>query len=228
MRRSEKVEKPNVRSTDPYVRNLLQNITHGKTLLHFRKNQKIFSQGEKAGAIYFIDTGKVKITAVSENGREAVLALLGGREFFGEACLAGQSLRTDTATALEPSILFRVEKHAMLDSLQAQPQLSDRFIAGLLKRNVRFQEELCNQFFNNSERRLARALVKLARESQHTPAPDIKLPRLSHETLAEIVGTTRSRITQFMNKFRKMGLIEYKGGLTIRAELLTDVCCLRD
>jgi CRP-like cAMP-binding protein len=228
MRRSGKAEKPNVRSTDPYVRNLLQNITHGKTLLHFRKNQKIFSQGEKAGAIYFIETGKVKIAAISENGREAVLALLGCRDFFGEACLAGPSLRMDTATALEPSTLFRFEKHTMLDSLHGQAHLSDRFIAGLLKRNVHFQEELCSQFFNNSERRLARALVKIARESQHAAAPDVKLPRLSHETLAEIVGTTRSRITQFMNKFRRMGLIDYKGGLTIRPERLTDVCCLRD
>jgi CRP-like cAMP-binding protein len=173
--------------------------------------------------MYFIETGKVKISVISGGGKEAVLAILGPRDFFGEGCLVGQPLRISSANALEPSTLFRVDKAAMLRALSSQPQLNERFIASLLVRNIDLEEDLCDQLFNHSEKRLARVLLKLARLRQPQIVPDAKIPLLSHETLAEMVGTTRSRITHFMNKFRKMGLIDYNGELTVRAELLTDI-----
>jgi len=152
-----------------------------------------------------------------------VLGILGVHDFFGEGCLVGQPLRISTATVLEASTLFRVEKRAMLQALSNQPRLSEKFIASLLVRNINLEEDLCDQLFNHSEKRLARVLLKLARLRQHDSMPDAGLPLLSHETLAEMVGTTRSRITYFMNKFRKMGLIDYNGDLLVRTELLTDI-----
>ena len=187
------------------------------------KGKKIFSQGDRADAIYFVQNGRVKITVVSSAGKEAVLAMLGPHDFFGEGTLVGQSLRMSTATTLEPTTLFRVEKPAMLRALHAQPDLSERFMASLLKRNIDLEEDLCDQLFNHSEKRLARVLLKLTRLREHGPVADVTVPTLSHETLAEMVGTTRARITHFMNKFRKMGLIEYNGHLIVRTELLTDV-----
>jgi len=212
---------------DSQVSSLLQAITTGKTTLTPAKGTRIFSQGEKSDAVYFIESGKVKISVVSPRGKEAVLVILGTRDFFGEGCLVGQPLRISTAIALEASTLFRVEKDTMLQALARQRNLSERFIASLLVRNINLEEDLCDQLFNHSERRLARVLLKLARMRQHDALPDAGVPLLSHETLAEMVGTTRSRITYFMNKFRKMGLIDYNGDLTVRIELLTDVV-LRD
>ena len=223
--RHQRVE--NVGPLEPYVRHLLRKITDGKTLLHFRKNQRICSEGEKADAIYFIQIGKVKITVLSATGKEAVLSLLGPGDFFGEGCLAGQSLRVDAAATLESSSIFRVEKAAMQRALHDRPELCEKFMAALLIRNVRLKEDLSDQFFNHSERRLARVLVKLARLGQNGTMPDVKLTRISHEALAEMVGTTRSRITQFMNKFRKNGFIDYDGELTIRPGPLTEAM-LRD
>ena len=208
---------------DIHVTSLLQEIIEGKSLLDFLKGRKIFTQGAPADAIYFIQTGKVKVTVVSTAGKEAVLALLGPRDFLGEGCMVGQSLRITTATALETSTLFRVERRAMLKALHDQPALSEKFIAALLIRNISLEEDLCDQLFNHSEKRLARVLLKLARTREHEVAPDSKIPVLSHEMLAEMVGTTRSRISHFMNKFRKMGLIDYNGELTVRTELLTDI-----
>jgi CRP-like cAMP-binding protein len=212
-----------VKSIESYVRILLKGITTGKRILNVAKGGRIFSQGAKTDAIYFIETGKVKISVISTGGKEAVLVILGAQDFLGEGCLVGQPLRISTATALEASTLYRVEKRAMLLALANQPGLSEKFIASLLVRNIDLEEDLCDQLFNHSEKRLARVLLKLSRLRHNDSLPDAKIPLLSHETLAEMVGTTRSRITHFMNKFRKMGLIDYNGDLTVRVELLTDV-----
>jgi CRP/FNR family cyclic AMP-dependent transcriptional regulator len=211
----------------PYLRDLLENIDRGKTVLRLRADAKIFSQGDSAEAIYFIQTGKVKITVVSAAGREAVLATLGPRGFLGEGCLAGQTLRMSTATAMQSSMLFRIERRAMLKAFHAQPELSEKFTASLLARNIDLEEDLCDQFFNHGEKRLARVLLKLARFGRNDAMPAAKMPRISHETLAEMVGTTRSRVTHLMNKFRTLGLIDGEGEISVRAELLTDVV-LRD
>lgn len=210
-------------SIESYVGVLLKGITVGKSIVSVGKDARVFSQGGKTDAIYFIETGKVKISVISTGGKEAVLAILGPHNFLGEGCLVGQPLRISTATALEPSTLFRVEKRAMLLALANQPKLSEKFIASLLVRNIDLEEDLCDQLFNHSEKRLARVLLKLSRLREHDALPDARIALLSHETLAEMVGTTRSRITHFMNKFRKMGLIDYNGELTVRVELLTDV-----
>jgi CRP-like cAMP-binding protein len=208
---------------DPYVARLLSKITVGKRELNFRKGEKIFAQGDRADSIYFIQSGRIKITVVSSGGKEAVLAMAGPHDFFGEGALVNQSLRVSTATTLEPSTIFRIEKGTMIRSLHEQPELSEKFTALLLTRNINLEEDLCDQLFNHSEKRLARVLLKLARLRENDLAQDASIPVLSHETLAEMVGTTRSRITHFMNKFRTMGLIDYNGELTVRTELLTDL-----
>ena len=208
---------------DPYVATLLSKITVGKRELNFRKGEKIFAQGDRADSIYFIQSGRIKITVVSTGGKEAVLAMAGPHDFFGEGALVNQSLRVSTATTLEPSTIFRIEKGTMIRSLHEQPELSEKFTALLLTRNINLEEDLCDQLFNHSEKRLARVLLKLARLRENDLAQDASIPMLSHETLAEMVGTTRSRITHFMNKFRTMGLIDYNGELTVRTELLTDL-----
>jgi len=208
---------------DPYVTDLLEKIDTGKTLLRLEKDATVFSQGEAAEDIYFVQTGKIKITVVSALGKEAVLAILGPRAFLGEGCLVGQTLRLATATAIQFSTLIRVEKGAMLRALHTQKELSEKFTAALLSRNIDLEADLCDQLFNHSEKRLARVLLKLARFGIDDAAPSTKMPGMSHQTLAEMVGTTRSRITHFMNKFRKLGLIDYNGEITVRMELLTDV-----
>jgi CRP-like cAMP-binding protein len=208
---------------DPYVTTLLERISEGKHEIKFGKGKKIFSQGDAADAIYFVQSGRVKITVVSSAGKEAVLAMLGPHDFFGEGALVGQTLRLSTATTLEPATVFQVQKRPMLRALHDQAELSEKFMASLLVRNIDLEEDLCDQLFNHSEKRLARVLLKLARLREHNAIPDATIPALSHETLAEMVGTTRSRVTHFMNKFRKMGLIDYNGHLTVKTELLTDV-----
>jgi CRP/FNR family cyclic AMP-dependent transcriptional regulator len=225
MQEAKKITKLNFTEIDPHVESLLKIIVVGKHVLQLQKNTPVFSQGDQADAIYFIQTGKVKVTVLSAQGKEAVLAMLGPRDFFGEGCLVGQSLRISTATTTESSTLFRVQKKAMLQALHVQSDLSEKFTAALLARNINLEEDLCDQLFNHSEKRLARVLLKLSRFGQHTDMPDAKMPRLTHETLAEMVGTTRSRITFFMNKFKKLGLIEYTGtgDVTVRDELMTDV-----
>jgi len=210
-------------SVDPYLENLPKDIAVGKTVLRSMKAGTVYSQGDAADAIYFIQTGKVKITVVSSAGKEAVLAMLGPRSSIGEGCLVGQTLRIGTATAIQPTTLFRIERLIMLRALHAQRELSEKFTASLLSRNIDLEEDLCDQLFNHSEKRLARVLLKLARFGQAETIPEAKMPRVSHETLAEMVGTTRSRVTHFMNKFRTLGLIDYNGEITVRSELLTDV-----
>ena len=225
MQEAKKITKLNFTEIDPHVESLLKSIVVGKDVLQLQKNTPVFSQGDQADAIYFIQTGKVKITVVSAQGKEAILAMVGPREFFGEGCLIGQPLRISTASTTESSTVFRVQKQAMLKALHARRELSEKFTAALLARNIDLEEDLCDQLFNHSEKRLARVLLKLSRFGQHADMPDAKMPRLTHETLAEMVGTTRSRITFFMNKFKKLGLIEYTGtgDVTVRDELMTDV-----
>ena len=225
MRKPTKITKLKSTEIDPYVGSMLENIIEGKEILKLRKGIKVFSQGADADAIYFIQSGRVEVTVTSVEAKEAVLAILGPRDFFGEGCLVGQPFRMSTATATESSTLFRVQRQAMLQALHAQRELSEKFTASLLARNINLEEDLCDQLFNHSEKRLARVLLKLSRLGQHADMPDAKMPRMTHETLAEMVGTTRSRITFFMNKFKKLGLIEYTGTgvVTVRDELMIDM-----
>ncbi len=202
---------------------LVGGLKDGKTILHFKKGDKIFCQGDPADSIYFVQSGRIKVTIVSALGKEAVLTMLGAGAFLGESCLIGHTLRVGTATAVQPSASTRVEKGAMLSALHAQPDLAEKFTASLLARNIELEEDLCDQLFNHSEKRLARVLLKLARFGKEDTTSDNRLPHMSHETLAEMVGTTRSRVTHFMNKFRRLGLIDYNGHITVRPELLTDV-----
>ena len=212
-----------IAAIDPYVAALLGKISEGKRVISLQKGKRIFAQGDRADAIYFVQSGRVKVSVLSSAGKEAVLAMLGPRQFFGEGALIGQSVRVSTATAIEPATLFQVERRAMLRALHDQAELSEKFMGFLLARNIDLEEDLCDQLFNHSEKRLARVLLKLARLRESDVVPEASVPVLSHETLAEMVGTTRARITHFMNKFRTMGLIDYNGELTIRTELLTDL-----
>ena len=214
---------PRKSNTDPYLKDLLRNIADGKTLRRYPNDGMIFSQGDEADAVFFVESGKVKVTVVSSAGKEAVLAMLGPRSSLGESCLVGQSIRTSTATAIEPTTLFRIERTTMMQALHAQPDLKAKFTETLLYRSIDLQEDICDQVFNHCEKRLARVLLKLARFGQHEMMAEAKTPRVSHETLAEMVGTTRSRVTQFMNKFRRLGLIDYDEEFTVRTELLTDI-----
>jgi CRP/FNR family cyclic AMP-dependent transcriptional regulator len=221
---SKRIGKP-ATIVDPHVENLLKGIVTGKHVLHVEKSATIYAQGDPADAVFFIQSGKVKITVVSAQGKEAILAMVGRRDFFGEGCLVGQPLRISTVVATESCTVFRVEKQAMLLGLHAQAELSEKFTAALLARNINLEEDLCDQLFNHSEKRLGRVLLKLSRLGRHADLPNAKMTRMSHETLAEMVGTTRSRITFFMNKFRKQGLIDYTaaGDITVREELITDL-----
>ena len=188
MPKTKKVAKANANPVDPYVANLLEQISEGKQVVTLQKREKIFAQGDRADTIFFIQSGKVKISVVSASGKEAVLLILGPHDFFGEGSLVGQSLRISTATTLEASTLFRVEKAAMIRALHEQPALSEKFTAALLIRNIDLEEDLCDQLFNHSEKRLARVLLKLARMREHDVLPDAKITVFSHEVLAEMVG----------------------------------------
>jgi len=225
MRKSKKITKLKSTEIDPYVGIMLENIIEGKEILKLRKGIKVFSQGVAADSIYFIQSGRVKVTITSVKGKEAVLAMLGPRDFFGEGCLVGQSLRISTATTTESSTVFEIHKRAMLRALHAQPELSEKFVASLLARNINLEEDLCDQLFNHSENRLARVLLKLSRYGQHDFLPDAKLSQVTHETLADLVGTTPSRIVHFLNKFKRLGLIHSKGNgeIMVSAEMLADM-----
>ncbi len=189
----------------------------------------IFSQGDPSRAVFHIQKGGVKLTVVSKQGKEAVLAILGGGEFFGQECLAGQAVYMATATAIGPTSVLRVEKSEMTRILREENELANLFVSYLLSRNIRIEEDLLDHLFNPSEQRLARALLQLARFGKEAePATkdgerEIVIPRLSQETLAEMIGTTRSRVNYFMNKFKKLGLIDYNGGLRLRSALLNAI-----
>jgi CRP-like cAMP-binding protein len=200
----------------------LGRIELGKTIEKYAKNQKIYSQGDVADTVFFIRKGRVKITVLSEHGKEAVVGILGERQFFGEGCLLGAELRTTTSHALEACTITSMTKSAMLATLRKEPKFSAFFIAYLLSRNSRIEDDLIDQLFNSSERRLARLLVLLADFGGEGGAQPIPLT-LSQETLAEMIGTTRSRVSFFMNKFRKKGFIDYNGKIVVHRSLLDAV-----
>ncbi|MGH9330032.1 MAG: Crp/Fnr family transcriptional regulator [Vicinamibacterales bacterium] len=190
--------------------------------VEFRPKAVIYTQGDPANAILYLQKGGVKLSVVSSTGKEAVVGVLGPGDFFGEGCLAGQSIRMGTATAMMSTTVLRVDKRRMLRLLHEQHAMSDLFISYILARNIRIEEDLVDQLFNSSEKRLARTLLLLARYGK-PDKPQRVLPKLSQEVLAEMVGTTRSRVNFFMNKFRKLGFIEYNGGLQINSSLLSVV-----
>jgi CRP/FNR family cyclic AMP-dependent transcriptional regulator len=205
-------------SFDPHT--FLRQVGLGKTTVSYRKQSPIFAQGDAADAVYYIQDGQVKLTVVSARGKEAVIAMLGAQAFFGEGCLCDQLVRIATATSVTDCSLMRIEKTAMMQVLHAEPSFAALFTRYLLSRNSRIEEDLIDQLFNSSEKRLARVLLLLAhfgKEGQPEPV----IPKLSQETLAEMVGTTRSRVSFFLNKFRKLGFIDYNGGLHIHRSLLT-------
>jgi CRP-like cAMP-binding protein len=212
------------REFDPEA--LLATIGEGRKAMLFAKKRTIFAQGNPADAVFYLQTGKVKLAVVSKTGKEATIGILGDRTFFGEGSLAGQPLRMGTATAMTDCAVLRIEKNAMMQALHREPTLSEMFVAYLLARNIRYEEDLVDQLFNSSEKRLARVLLMLARFGKEG-VPESVVPKISQETLAEMVGTTRSRVSFFMNRFRKMGFINYAGGedggLQVHSSLLNVV-----
>jgi CRP/FNR family transcriptional regulator, cyclic AMP receptor protein len=211
------------REFDPEA--LLAVIGEGRKAVLFPKKQTIFAQGDPADAVFYLQTGKVKLAVVSKAGKEATIGILGDRSFFGEGSLAGQALRMGTATAMTDCSVLRIEKKAMMQALHQEHTLSDMFVAYLLARNIRYEEDLVDQLFNSSEKRLARVLLMLAHFGKEG-VPETVVPKISQETLAEMVGTTRSRVSFFMNRFRKLGFIHYAGGdrgLQVHSSLLNVV-----
>ena len=201
---------------------LLPEISKGKTVIEYTANRNIFWQGQPADSVFFIREGKAKLAVTSQQGKEAVVALLGAGAFFGEGCLAHQPLRMATATAMTDCTLVRLEKELVARLLQERKDFSELFVTHLLSRNIRYEEDLVDQLFNSSEKRLARALLLLSHFGKEGKAEPV-LPRINQETLAQMVGTTRSRVSHFMNKFKKLGFIDYSGGLKVHSGLLTVV-----
>jgi CRP/FNR family transcriptional regulator, cyclic AMP receptor protein len=194
----------------------------GKKVVQYRNKQVVFSQGDQSSKVFYIQKGRVKLTVLSKSAKEAVVAILTDGDFIGEGCLAGQPLRMATATVIAPSSILEIRKSAMMRVLRDEHAFSERFIAHILARNIRFEADLVDQLFNSSERRLARTLLLLAQYGKEGK-PETIVPKISQEVLAEMVGTTRSRVSYFMNKFRKLGFIEYNGGLSVHSSLLNVV-----
>jgi CRP-like cAMP-binding protein len=190
-----------------------------REIAHYRKAQIIFSQGEESHSVFYLQQGGVKLTVMSSAGKEAVTALLYAGDFLGEGCIAGQALRVATATAMEATVAVVISKREMIRVIHEEHEFADRFVAHMLKRNIRIEEDLTDQLFNSSEKRLARALLLVARYGKEEQSEKI-VAKLSQETLAEMIGTTRGRVNFFMNKFRKLGYIKYNGGLHINSSLL--------
>ena len=207
-------------SFDPKA--FLSRIGAGRTNVNCRANASVFSQGEPAEAVFYLQKGKAKVTVLSKSGKEAVLALIGPGDFFGEGCLNGQSKRMATVTAISDCSIMRIEKPAMVRVLHEQSKFAELFIDYLLHRNSRVEEDLVDQLFNSSEKRLARTLLLLANFGKDSK-PEPVIPKISQETLADMIGTTRSRVSFFMNKFRRLGFIEYNGKLEIHTSLLNMV-----
>jgi len=210
----------NKRNFDPLT--FLATIGNGRKTVAVPKEQAIFAQGDGADAVFYIQKGKVKLTVVSKTGKEATIGILGEGSFFGEGALAGQVLRMGSAAALTDCELLRVDKKAMMAALHREHSFSDMFMAYLLARNIRYEEDLVDQLFNSSEKRLARILLLLAHFGKEG-VPETVVPKISQETLAGMVGTTRSRVSFFMNRFRKLGFIHYNGGLQVHSSLLNVV-----
>src|ERR1017187_7441715 len=200
----------------------LAKVGDGKQVLEFHKNQHVFEQGDVADTVFYIQKGKVKLTVVSEQGKEAVVAILEPGQFFGEGCMNGHKLRISTTTAMENCVITAITKAAMIAALHDEPKFSELFMAYLLTRNSRIEEDLIDQLFNSSERRLARLLLLLANFGKEGSPQPIN-PHISQETLAEMIGTTRSRVSHFMNKFRKLGLIDYNGKIEVHIALMDAV-----
>ena len=200
----------------------LAKVGDGKAISKYQKDQIVFSQGDVGDAVFFIQKGKIKLTVVSERGKEAVVGILGPDHFFGEGCMNGHPLRVTTATAIDQSLITRIPKSAMIATLRDEPRFSELFMADLLSRNSRIEEDLIDQLFNSSEKRLARVLLLLANFGKDATVEPI-IGNFSQETLAEMIGTTRSRVSFFMNKFRKLGHIKYNGKLEINNSLLNVV-----
>lgn len=194
----------------------------GRTNAEYRADESIFVQGEIANAIFYIKKGDVKLTVLSKQGKEAVVAILRSGDFFGEGCLAGQPLRMASAIAMSECSVMKVEKAVVLRLLHEEPSFTELFMAHLLSRNIKIEEDLVDQLFNSSEKRLARVLLLLANFGKEG-APQTVIPKISQETLAEIIGTTRSRVSFFMNRFRKLGFVDYNGGLKVHSSLLNIV-----
>jgi CRP/FNR family cyclic AMP-dependent transcriptional regulator len=199
-----------------------QTIGEGRQSVLFQRKQGIFAQGDTADAVFHIQTGKVRLTVVSNDGKEATIGILGDGEFFGEGALAGQVLRMGSATAMTDCAVLRIDKKAMMEALHWEHAFSDLFVAYLLARNIRYEEDLVDQLFNSSEKRLARILFLLAHFGKEGK-PETVVPKISQETLADMIGTTRSRVSFFMNRFRKLGFIHYNGGLQVHSSLLNVV-----
>ncbi len=208
------------REFDPNT--FLAMIGDARKILAVPKKQTIFTQGDEADAVFYVQKGKVKLTVVSKTGKEATIGILSEGNFFGEGSLAGQALRMGSAAAMTDCQLLRIEKKAMMAALHREHAFSDMFVAYLLARNIRYEEDLVDQLFNSSEKRLARVLLMLAHFGKEG-VPETVVPRISQETLAEMVGTTRSRVSFFMNRFRKLGFIHYNGGLQVHSSLLNVV-----
>jgi len=203
-------------------RKFLAIVGEGKQLLSFANRQIIFTQGDAADAVFYIQEGRVKLTVVSKAGKEATIGILGVGDFFGEGALAGQTLRIESATAMTSCVLLRIARKSMMLALHQEHAFSDVFVAYLLARNIRYEEDLVDQLFNSSERRLARLLLLLSRFGKESPP--MMIPRISQETLAEMIGTTRSRVNFFMNRFRELGLVEYdENGIQVHGSLLNVV-----
>jgi CRP/FNR family transcriptional regulator, cyclic AMP receptor protein len=200
----------------------LANVGDGKTIARHRKEDVVFSQGEAADAVFYIQKGRVKLTVVSAQGKEAIIAILGPGHFFGEGCLNGHALRLATTAAIDDCVITRIAKTTMIATMRDEPDLSELFMAYLLQRNGRIEEDLIDQLFNSSEKRLARLLLLLANFGKEG-RPEPIVGKISQETLAEMIGTTRARVSFFMNKFRKLGFIEYNGTLEVHNSLLNVV-----
>jgi len=207
-------------SFDP--KKFLASVSEGTTITKYRKGQTVFSQGDAADAVFYLQTGELKLSVVSEQGKEAVVAILGPGSFFGEGCLNGHARRIATTTAMDECVITRIAKAAMIATMHKEPKFSELFMAHLLKRNGRIEEDLIDQLFNSSEKRLARLLLLLANFGKEgSPTPIVG--KISQEMLAEMIGTTRARVSFFMNKFRRLGFIEYNGKLEVHNSLLNVV-----
>jgi CRP-like cAMP-binding protein len=215
--------KPKTKSKPPFdLKVFLNKANGGRTVAEYRANERVFVQGETANAIFYIKKGEIKLTVLSKQGKEAVVAILRSGDFFGEGCLAGQPLRMASAVAMSECSVMKVEKAVVLRLLHEEPSFAELFMAHLLSRNIKIEEDLVDQLFNSSEKRLARVLLLLANFGKEG-SPQTVIPKISQETLAEIIGTTRSRVSFFMNRFRKLGFVHYNGGLEVHSSLLNIV-----
>ena len=203
-------------------KSFLSTIDGGRTIAAFTKKQRVFVQGGFSDAVFYIQKGKIRLSVVSKSGKEATIGVLNEGDFFGEGCLAGQPLRMCSATAMTDCVVMRVDKKAMMAVIHREHAFSDMFVAYLLTRNIRYEEDLVDQLFNSSEKRLARILLLLAHFGKDGK-PELAIPKINQETLAEMVGTTRGRVSFFMNRFRKLGFVRYNGELEVHSSLLNIV-----